>query len=52
MKQLNQREKIAVGIGGGALFLFVLFQFIVFPLTDGRDTLIKRVSMRSEEHTS
>lgn len=48
MKQLNQREKIAVGIGGGALFLFVLFQFIVFPLTDGRDKLIKRLSMREK----
>ena len=35
MKQLNQREKIAVGIGGGALLLFVVLQFIVFPLTDG-----------------
>ena len=48
MRQLNQREKLSVGIGGGALFLFVLLQFIVFPLTDGRDKLTKRLSSREK----
>jgi general secretion pathway protein M len=48
MKQLNQREKIAVWIGGGALLLFVTLQFIVFPLTDGRAKLIKRLSLRDK----
>jgi general secretion pathway protein M len=51
MKQLNQREKIAVGIGAGALFLFILFQFIIFPLTDGRDNLTKRLSSREKAVT-
>ena len=48
MKQLNPREKITVGIGGGALVLFVVFQFIVFPLTDGRAKLSKRLSSREK----
>jgi len=48
MKQLNQREKIAVGIGGGAVLVFLLLQFIIFPLTDGRAKLSKRLSTREK----
>ncbi|MDR2548855.1 MAG: type II secretion system protein M [Desulfobulbus sp.] len=50
MKQLklNQREKMAVGLGGGALVLFVLLQFVVFPLLDGRAKLAKRLATREK----
>ena len=46
--KLNQREKMAVGIAGGALMLFVLLQFIVFPLLDGRAKLTKRLMVREK----
>jgi len=48
MKQLNQREKIAVGIGGGALLVFIVLQFMVFPLIDGRAKLSKRLHAREK----
>ncbi|MCL1980987.1 MAG: type II secretion system protein M [Proteobacteria bacterium] len=50
MKQLklSQREKMAVGIGGGALMLFVLVQFIVFPLLDGRAKLSRRLAAKGK----
>lgn len=46
MKQLNQREKIAVAIGAAALLVFGLLQFVVFPLVDGRAKLNKRLATR------
>lgn len=39
MKQLSEREKIAVGIGGACLLLFVGLQFMVFPFMDNRSRL-------------
>lgn len=50
MKQpkLNQREKVAVGLGGSVVVLFVLLQFIVFPLVDGRAKLTKRLAGREK----
>lgn len=39
--QLTAREKMAVGFAGGALVLFVLLQFLVFPLVDKRARLVK-----------
>lgn len=47
-KQLNQREKIAVWIGAGAVAVFIVLQFVVFPLTDGRTKLTKRLSVREK----
>jgi General secretion pathway, M protein. len=46
--KLSQREKMAIGIGGGALVLFVLVQFIVFPLADSRNRLLKRLAVREQ----
>jgi general secretion pathway protein M len=46
--KLNQREKMAVGFGGGALLVFILLQFIVFPLIDGRAKLNKRLAAREK----
>jgi general secretion pathway protein M len=48
MKQLNQREKIAVWIGAGAVAVFVVLHFLVFPLTDGRARLTKRLSAQEK----
>ncbi len=49
MRQLNKREKIAVSIGFTSLLLFVVFQFIVFPLTDKRAKLVKGLAAREKE---
>jgi len=49
MMQLNKREKIAVSIGGLSLLLFIVLQFIVFPLADKRAKLVKGVALREKE---
>jgi len=48
LKQLTRREQIAVGLGGGALLLFIVIQFIIFPLVDGRTRLNKRIETREK----
>ncbi|MBV5316820.1 MAG: type II secretion system protein M [Desulfobulbaceae bacterium] len=48
MIKLNQREKMAVGIAGVCLFVFVVLQFIVFPLVDKRAKLIKGLATREK----
>ena len=49
MKQLNKREKIAVSIGGICLLLFIVLQFIVFPLAGKRAKLVKGLALREKE---
>ncbi len=49
--QLNYREKIAVSIGGISLLLFVVLQFIFFPLADKRARLMKGVAAREKAVT-
>ncbi len=46
--QLNQREKIAVGIAGSALLLFAVLQFLVFPLMDKRTRLVKGLAVKEK----
>jgi general secretion pathway protein M len=46
--QLNKREKMAVGIGGISLLLFILIQFIISPLADKRTKLIKGLAARGK----
>lgn len=48
LAKLNRRERMAVGFGGGTIVLFLLLQFIVFPLLDGRERLSKRVVAREK----
>ena len=48
LKQLTRREQIAIGLAGGALLLFIVFQFVVFPLVDGRARLHKRIQTRDK----
>lgn len=44
MKPLNHREKIVITLGAAALAVFVVVQFLVFPMVDGRNRLAKRVA--------
>lgn len=46
--QLAKRDKIALGIGGSVVLLFVLLQFILFPLLDKRERLEKGISVREK----
>lgn len=46
--QLNQREKMAVGLAGAALLLFVVLQFLVFPLTEKRTRLTKGLAAKEK----
>ncbi len=46
--RLNTREKIAVSVGGFCLLLFVVLQFLVFPLTEKRSKLVTGVATRQK----
>ncbi len=48
MIQLNKREKMAVIIGGVSLLVFVLLQFLVFPLAEKRTRLMKGLASREK----
>ena len=41
--QLNTREKIALGIGATAVVIFVLFQFVIFPVIDRQEVLQRSI---------
>lgn len=46
--KLNKREKYYVSAAIGFIVLFVIIQFIVFPVLDKRNTLQRRVSANAE----
>lgn len=48
MIQLNKREKLAVSIAGIGLLLFVVLQFMVFPLADKRAKLTAGLAARKK----
>lgn len=48
MKQLTNREKRMVALAGGALAVFVLVQFIIYPLFDQHARLQKRLVAREK----
>jgi len=59
VKKLNKREKYAIYALSGAIFLFILIQFIVFPSIDKRkrlrrtlqvkeDALLEMISLKSD----
>lgn len=48
MKQLTGREKRMVAVAGGALVIFVLVQFVIFPLFDRHARLQKRLAVREK----
>lgn len=45
---LNKREKYYVSIAAGFVALFVIMQFVVFPLMDKRNRLRRTVSVNAE----
>ena len=47
-KKLTKREKYAVFTALGAICLFVLFQFIVFPLVDKQNRLERAIEAKTE----
>lgn len=47
--KLNTREKISVAVAGGAIVLFLLFQFLVFPLFDKSEQLTRMISTREQQ---
>lgn len=44
LNQLNTREKIALGAGAGAVVVFILFQFIIFPVIDRQEVLQRSIA--------
>ncbi len=47
--KLNKREKIAVAAGAGALIVYAVLQFLVFPLLDKNDRLTRTLATRQQE---
>lgn len=44
--RINRRDRFALGIGGVALVLYLLIQFVIFPLYDGNKRLRKSIVTR------
>lgn len=47
--KFNQREKIAVGSAAAAIVLFLLLQFLIFPLFDKNASLSQTLATRQRE---
>ena len=47
--KLNKREKISVAAAAGAVLVFLLLQFLVFPLFEKNDRLSRLIATRSGE---
>jgi general secretion pathway protein M len=48
MIKISRRDRLVLAIGGGFVLLFLIFQFGIFPLLDGRDRLKKGVAAREK----
>ena len=48
LKKLNKREKYAIYALSGAVLLFILFQFIVFPSIDKRKRLKRTLQIKED----
>ncbi len=46
--KISRREKYMILMGGGFLFLFVVVQFFIFPMTEKRQRLSKMLSSKSK----
>lgn len=46
--QLKQREKYALAIGGGFVTLFVIIQFIIFPILDNQKRLQRTLQVKKD----
>lgn len=47
--KLNTREKIAVGGAAAAIVIFLVLQFLVFPLFEKNEQLSRTLAMRQQE---
>ena len=47
--KLNKREKIYVAVAVGAIVIFIVVQFLVFPLFDKNDRLTRNIATRQQE---
>ncbi len=47
--KLNKREKIGVAAATASIVIFLLMQFLVFPLFEKNDRLTKTISTRQQE---
>lgn len=46
---LQQREKLAIAIAGGALLVFLILQLLIFPTLDRRTRLRKAIDQKTED---
>ncbi len=46
--ELSRRDRLALAVGAGALLLFLIFQFVLFPLLDKRQRLEKGIVAREK----
>jgi general secretion pathway protein M len=44
LNQLNPREKMALGAGVVAVVIFILFQFLIFPVVDRQEVLQRSIA--------
>jgi general secretion pathway protein M len=47
--KLNRREKISVGAGAAALFIFLLLELVVFPLSGKSNRLSRTLAVRQQQ---
>lgn len=46
---LQQRDKLAIAIAGGALLIFLVLQLLIFPIVDRRDRLHKEIIAKTDD---
>ena len=46
--KLQKREKLAVGLGGGCLVLFLILQFVLFPIIDRKKQYQRRLIFQTQ----
>ena len=50
LARLNQREKVALGIGIGFVGIFILVKFFVFPFVDKRERLERSLAVHTRNY--
>ena len=50
MARLNQRERIAIGIGIGFAGIFILLKFFIFPFVDTRERLERSLAVHTRNY--
>lgn len=46
--RISRRDRVALGVGGSALVLYLLIQFVIFPLYDDNKRLRKSITTRED----